>query len=98
MYVESLRESKKAQWLHTLFDHNSQIQLFLMYKIKFILGPVVQNFVRLTVSLNPQFVNCISTSKANTLLLFVEKDVRMLVSHFFQQKITVYLKYSCLKF
>ena len=31
------------------------------------LGPVVQNFVSLTLSLSPQFVNYISTSKANTL-------------------------------
>ena len=37
-------------------------------------GPVVQNFVCLTLSLSPQFVNYISTSKANTLLFFVEKD------------------------
>ena len=37
------------------------------------LGPVVQNFVSLTLSLSPQFVNCILTSKANTLLFFVEK-------------------------
>ena len=36
-------------------------------------GPVVQNFVSLTLSLSPQFVNYISTSKANTLLFFVEK-------------------------
>ena len=36
-------------------------------------GPVVQNFISLTLSLSPHFVNCISTSKANTLLLFVEK-------------------------
>ena len=37
------------------------------------LGPVVQNFVSLTLSLSPQPVNYISTSKANTLLFFVEK-------------------------
>ena len=36
-------------------------------------GSVVQNFVSLTLSLSPQFVNYISTSKANTLLFFVEK-------------------------
>ena len=36
-----------------------------------ILGPVVQNFVSLTLSLSLQFVNYISTSKANTLLFFV---------------------------
>ena len=35
-------------------------------------GPVVQNFVSLTVLLSPQFVNNITTSKANTLLFFVE--------------------------
>ena len=37
------------------------------------MGPVVQNFVSLTLSLSPQFVKYISTSKANTLLFFVEK-------------------------
>ena len=31
-------------------------------------SPVVQNFVSLTLSLSPQLVNYISTSKANTLL------------------------------
>ena len=36
-------------------------------------GSVVQHFVSLTLSLSPQFVNFISTSKANTLLFFVEK-------------------------
>ena len=43
-----------------------------------ILGPVVQNFVSLMLSLSPKFVNYISTSKANTLLFFVEKIVRIL--------------------
>ena len=37
------------------------------------LGPVVQNFVSLMLSLIPQFVNYILTSKANTLLFFVDK-------------------------
>ena len=37
------------------------------------LAPVVQNFVSLTLSLSPQFVNYISNSKANTLLFFVEQ-------------------------
>ena len=43
-------------------------------------SPVVQNCVSLTLSLHvtPQFVNCISTSKANTLLFFVKKNVRIL--------------------
>ena len=54
------------------------------------LGPVVQNFVSSTVSLSPQFVNCISTSKANTLLFFDEKNVRILCtakdSHIFSTK------------
>ena len=56
------------------------------------LGPVVQNSISLTLSLRPQFVNYISTSKANTVLFFVEKNVRTLciiackgLSHFFQQ-------------
>ena len=37
------------------------------------LGPVVQNFFTVTLSISPQFVSYISTSKANTLLFFVEK-------------------------
>ena len=45
---------------------------FIYAKTK-VQGPVVQNFVSLTMSLSPQFVNCILTSKANTLLFFVEK-------------------------
>ena len=36
------------------------------------LGPVVQSFDSLKLSLSPQFVNYFSTSKANTLLFFVE--------------------------
>ena len=36
-------------------------------------GPVVQNVVSLTLSLSPPFVNYISTTKANTLLFFVDK-------------------------
>ena len=36
-------------------------------------GPSCSNFVSLTLLLSPQFVNYISTSKANTLLFFVEK-------------------------
>ena len=51
-------------------------------------SPVVQNFVSLTLLLSPQFVNYISTSKANTLLFFVALQ-RILT--FLQQKITVYL-------
>ena len=57
-------------------------------------GPVVQIIVSLTLSLSPQFVNCIMTSKANTLLFFVEKNVRILCiakdSHMFSTKITIY--------
>ena len=34
------------------------------------LGPVVQNFISLSLSLSPQFVNYISTSKANTVIFF----------------------------
>ena len=59
------------------------------------LGPVVKNFVSLTLSFSPlsfspQFVNYISTAKANTLLFFVEKNVRILCSakdsHIFSTK------------
>ena len=46
------------------------------------LGPVVKNFVSLTLSLSPQFVNHIyRLQKQNTLLFFVEKD-----SHIFSTK------------
>ena len=44
----------------------------------------------LTLALSPQFVNYTSTSKANTLLFFVEKNVRILCiakdSHIFSAK------------
>ena len=54
--------------------------MICIYFISILQGPVVQNFVSLTLSLSPQFVNytCISTSKANTLLFLVEKNVRIL--------------------
>ena len=48
------------------------IELIVLARFNF-LGPVVQNFVSLTLSLSPQFVYYILTSKANTLLFFVEK-------------------------
>ena len=58
-----------------------------------IVGPVVQNFVILMLSLSPQFVDdiCISSSKANTLLFFVEKKCENPLqckgfSHFFSTK------------
>ena len=37
------------------------------------LAQLFKTLFALTVSLSPQFVNYISTSKANTLLVFVEK-------------------------
>ena len=55
------------------------------------MGPVVQNFVSLTLSLNPQIVNHITTSKANTLLFVVEKYENPLHSHIFKQNITVHV-------
>ena len=55
-----------------------------------ILGLDVQNFVSLTLSLSPQFVNNISTSKANTLLFSLKKCENPLqckgFSHFFNKK------------
>ena len=46
-------------------------------------GPVVQNFVRLNLSLSPQFVNYISTLKANTLLYLLKKcENRLHYTHF----------------
>ena len=45
-------------------DHSNHIGRNINHK----LGLVVQNFVSLTLSLSPQFVNYISTSKANTLI------------------------------
>ena len=56
--------------------------------------PVVHNFVRLMLSLSPQFVNYISTPKANTLLFFVENIYESFalqkILTFFQPKIIVY--------
>ena len=51
--------------------------IFISLFVTIILGPVVQNFVNLMLSLR-QFVNYISTSKANTLLFFVAKDSHIL--------------------
>ena len=56
-------------------------QMELHTKTSIFQGPVVKNFVSLTVSLSPQFVDYISPSKAifllikceNPLLLFVDK-------------------------
>ena len=51
-------------------------------------GPVVQNFVSLTLSLSPQLVNhIISTSKANTLLFFALQRILT----FFNKKTSVFL-------
>ena len=50
------------------------------------LGPVIQNVVSLTLSLSPQFVNYISTSKANTVLFFVEKMCNAKDSRIFSTK------------
>ena len=55
---------------------SSSIKLGLILFVKD-LGPVVKNFVSLMLSLSPQFVNYISTSKANTLLFFVEKNAHI---------------------
>ena len=49
------------------------------------LGPIVQNFVCLTLSLSPQFVNYIDFKSKYTVIFVIAKD-----SHIFQQKITVY--------
>ena len=52
-------------------------------------GPVVQNFVSLTLSLSPLSVNYISTSKASTVYFWL-KNVRILCnakdSHIFSTK------------
>ena len=48
--------------------------------------PVVQNFISLTLSLSPQFVNYISTSKANTLLFLLIKSENPLILTFFFNK------------
>ena len=56
-----------------------------------ILGPVVQNFV----SLSPQFVNYVSTSKANTLIFLCIKCESPLhckgFSHFFNKNNSVFV-------
>ena len=53
-------------------------------------GPVVQNFVSLTLLFSPQFVNYISISKANTLSFLLKKCENPLqckgFSHFFNKK------------
>ena len=62
--------------------------------VKINLGPVVQNFVSLTLSLSPEFVNYISTSKANTLFFccfffFENKNENLLqciLTFFFNKK------------
>ena len=56
------------------------------------LAPVIQSFISLTLSLSPQFVNYISTSKANPLLFFVEKKVRILCNYFAQRILTFFNK------
>ena len=59
------------------------------------LEPVVQSIVSLTISLRHKFVKQISAKVTNTLLFFVEKNVRILCSakdsHIFQQKISVFV-------
>ena len=57
----------------------------------YLLGPIVLNLGSLTLSLSPQFVNYILTSKANTLLFFVEKILRILCirTFFLKKKLTV---------
>ena len=51
---------------------------YTLQRVKFsvseIQGSAVKNFVSLTLLLSLQFVNYILTSKANTLLFFVEKN------------------------
>ena len=78
-YHETLGEALQGTELEFSgldIDFKSRFSLRLlvvcMIKLNF-LGPVVQNFVSLTLSLSPQFVNYLSTSKANTLLVFVDK-------------------------
>ena len=70
----------------TYICYNGRIKCILMlfthevspdfgnFIIMIYLGLVVQNFVSLTLSLRPQFVNC-TTSKAKTLLFVVEKKM-----------------------
>ena len=86
----------KAKDIETFLKFKKEEVSFSFEILNVIQGPVVQNFVSLTLLLSPQFVKYISTSKANSLLFFVEKNVRILCkckgfSHFFQQKIAVYL-------
>ena len=66
------------------------------------MGPVVQSIVSLTTSLRRQLVKYMPTKLSNPLLFFVEKmsesfAVQKILT-FFQQKITVDLQDSCLKF
>ena len=58
-------------------------------------GPVVQNILSLTTSLRRQLVKYMATTLSNTLVFFVEKNVRIFCTQkivtFFQQKIKMYL-------
>ena len=59
---------------YTFMSIEVSIRLGYLIRLDKTLGPVVQNFVSLTLLLlSPQFVNYMSTLKANTLLFFVEK-------------------------
>ena len=61
--------------IFSIFQHFTfTINYFQLARKELIIpGPVVQSFVSLTPSLSPQFVNYLSTSKANTLVFFVKK-------------------------
>ena len=65
-------------------------------------GPVVQSIVSLTTSLRRHFVKYMLTTLSNPLSFFVEKMCESFavqkILTFFQQKITVDLQYSRLKF
>ena len=66
---------------------HSAYEMFSWYKYQ---GPVVQSIVSLTISLRHKFVKQISAKVTNTLLFFVEKNVRILCSakdsHIFSTK------------
>ena len=78
------------------------VSVIVLHKDLTYQGPVVQSIVILTTSLRRHFVKYMPTTLSNPLLFLLKKCENLLqckrFSHFFQQKITVDLQYSCLKF
>ena len=66
---------------HLSCVHDLKISVFRVSShVQHKLDPVVQSIVSLTISLRHKFVKQISAKVTNTLLFFVEKNVRILCS------------------